>query len=147
MKERAPILLKRSGRFLIASDAPTERFIEDLPLGVTVRARSITRPRSRPSNALYWTILTLVADNLPGDVKDWHLHELLKLKFGVSVEFNLKTEGLVRIPGSTSFEDFSDEDWKQFMPKVLTFLTSEVLPGLGKQDVLDMAKSMIGESA
>jgi len=145
MKERAPILLKRSGRFLTAASAPTERFIEDLPQGVTLRARTITQPRSRASNALYWTVLVLVAENLPGDVRDWHLHELLKLQFGVSVEFNLKTKGKVVIPGSSAFDSMSEIEWRDFMPKVLDFLTTEVLPGLGKEDVLEMARQMVGE--
>jgi len=143
MRERAPILLKRSGRFLIAASAPTERFLEELPVGKTLRARTITQPRGRPSNALYWTLLSLVADNLPGDVKDWHLHELLKLEFGVSVTFNLK-RGPVTIPGSSSFESMSETEWQAFMPKVLDFLTTEVLPGLGKEDVLEMACQMTG---
>lgn len=145
MKERAPILLKRQGRFLVAASAPTERFIEDLPQGVTLRARSITRPRSRASNSLYWTILSLVADNLPGDVKDWHLHELLKLQFGVSVTFNLKTQGKVTIAGSSSFEAMSEDEWRDYLPKVLDFLCDEVIPGMGRDDLLAMAKEMTGE--
>lgn len=145
MKERAPILLKRSGRFLVAASAPTERFIEDLPQGVTLRARTITRPRSRASNNLYWTVLSLVADNLPGDVKDWHLHELLKLQFGVSVTFNLRTQGKVTIPGSTSFEEMEEDEWRDYLPKVLDFLCDEVIPGMGRDDLLAMAKEMTGE--
>lgn len=142
MKERAPILLRRQGRFLVAADAPTERFLEELPTGKTLRARDITQPRSRPSNALYWTMLSLVADNLEGDVKDWHLHELLKLQFGVSVEFNLKTKGRIQIPGSTAFQNMSEDEWREFLPKVLSFLCDEVIPGLGKEDLLAMAREM-----
>lgn len=142
--DRAPILMKRAYGGLMPLSPMDSAGLDSLPYEKALKVK-VTRARSGPSNRLYWSVLKLVADNLPGQVKDWHLHELLKLQFGVSVEFNLKTKGRVVIPGSTSFGEMDEKAWREFLPQVLDFLTQEVLPGLGKEDVLAMAKEMIGE--
>jgi hypothetical protein len=144
MVDRAPILMKRAYGGLMPLSPMDSAGLDSMPYEKALRVR-VTRARSQPSNRLYWSVLKLVADNLPNDVKDWHLHELLKLQFGVSVEFNLKTKGRVVIPGSTSFESMSEAEWREFLPQVLDFLTQEVLPGLGKEDVLAMAREMVGQ--
>lgn len=144
MKEKAPILLRRQGRFLLPVDAVTEAFLERLPQGKTLRARDITQPRSRPRNRLYWALLHLTSDNLT-DVPASSLHEWLKVRLGITVAIPLKNGKTDYVPGSIAFDAMSEEDFAPYLDRVVTLLTEEILPGLGKQDVLDMAREMVGQ--
>jgi len=144
MKERAPILLKRSGRFLVAADGMTEAFLESLPQGKTLRARDITQPRSRGRLRLYWALLQLTSDNLT-DVPSSALHEWLKLRLGITVAIPLKNGSTAIVPGSISFDKMTEEEFAPYLDRVLDLLCNEIIPGLGREDVLAMAREMIGE--
>lgn len=143
---RPAIIMQRVGLSLRPMTDLDASAIEALPFKKGLKVK-ITQGRSSPSNRLYWAMLRLVADNLPGDVRDWHLHELLKLRFGVSVQFNLRTMGKVTIPGSTAFDAMPEEKWREFLPKVIDFLCEEVIPGMGKDDLMAMAREMVGEKS
>jgi hypothetical protein len=143
-KESAPILLKRAGRFLVPADALTEKFLESLPQGKTLRARDITQPRSRPRLRLYWALLHLVSENLT-DVPSEALHSWLKVRLGLVVAIPLRSGKIDYVPGSIAFSELSEEEFAPYLDRVIDLLCNEIIPGLGKQDLLDMAREMTGE--
>lgn len=143
MKESAPILLVRRGSFLVAKDAVTEAFLERLPQGKTLRARDITQPRSRARNRLYWALLGLTADNLT-DVPVGALHEWMKMQLGVTVAIPLKNGRTELVPGSIAFDAMSEEDFAPYLDRTVSILCDEILPGMGREDVLEMARQMVG---
>jgi len=145
MKEKAPILLRRQGRFLVAQDAVTEGFLEGLPQGRTLRAREITQPRSRPRNRLYWALLGLTSDNLT-DIPVSALHEWVKMRLGVTVCIPLKNGRNELVPGSIAFDAMSEEEFAPYLDRTIDLLCNEILPGMGREDVVEMARAMIGES-
>lgn len=142
-KESAPILLRRQGRFLVAADAVTEGFIEQLPQGKTLRARDITQPRSRPRNRLYWALVGLTADNME-NVTTGALHKWLKIRLGITVPIPLKSGRIDYVDGSIAFDAMSEEEFAPYLDKVVTLLCEELIPGMGRQDILDMAREMVG---
>lgn len=144
MKESAPILLVRRGGFLVAKDALTEAFLEQLPQGKTLRARDITQPRSRPRNRLYWALLGLTADNLT-DVPVKALHEWMKMRLGITVAIPLKNGKTEFVPGSIAFDAMSEEHFAPYLDRTVSILCDEILPGMGREDVLEMARQMVGQ--
>ena len=130
-KESAPILLKRAGRFLVPADAMTERFIETLPQGKTLRARDITQPRSRPRMRLYWALVHLVSENLT-DVPSEALHEWLKMRLGIVVAIPLKSGKTDLVPGSIAFDKMPQDEFERFFAGFLKLLNERIFPGMGE---------------
>jgi hypothetical protein len=130
----------------VADDGVTEAFIESLPQGKTLRAREITQPRSRARNRLYWALLNLVSENLT-DVPAASLHEWVKLRLGVTVAIPLKNGKTALVPGSISFDSMPEEEFAPYLDRTVDLLCGEILPGLGKEDVLAMAREMVGATA
>lgn len=146
MKESAPILLRRQGRFLVAADAVTEAFLESLPQGKTLRARDITQPRSRPRNRLYWALVGLTADNMENVTQD-ALHKWLKIRLGITVPIPLKSGRVDCVDGSIAFDAMTEEEFAPYLDRVVSLLCEELIPGMGKDDVLEMARQMVSGTA
>lgn len=144
MKEAAPILLRRQGRFLVAADGVTERFLEQLPNSKLLRARDITQPRSRPRNRLYWALVSLVADNME-NVNEKALHKWIKIRLGITIPIPLKSGRIEYVDGSISFDGMSEEEFAPYLDKAIRLIVDELIPGVAEADVLAMAKQIIGE--
>lgn len=141
MKEAAPILLRRSGRFLMAADRMTETFIESLPQGKTLRARDITQPRSRARLRLYWALMHLAADNMEA-VTVQALHKWMKVRLGIVEAIPLRNGKVEFVDGSIAFDKLSEEEFAPYLDKVIGFIVEELIPGLGRDDLMAMAKEM-----
>lgn len=140
-REGSPILLQRRGMFLVAADRMTETFIQSLPQGKNLRARDITQPRSRPRMRLYWALVHLVSDNLT-DVPVKALHQWIKLKLGIVDAVPLKSGKIDYVPSSIAFDSMDETEFAPYLDRTIDLIVTELIPGLGRDDLLKMAEEM-----
>lgn len=138
------LLLQRKGRALYAADGLAEAELEALPQGVALKA-TVTRPRSNPQHRLYFAMLKLVADNTDLIAGSDELHQLVKEALGYSRTVRRKNGHLVTVHGSIAFEKMDGIAFNAFMGKATAFLCEEVIPNLGKEELVAQAKEMLGQ--
>lgn len=112
----------------------TEDALAKIKLGATVRA-DIRQQRSGKQNALYWSILGLVADNMDGAVTSENLHVALKVKLGYVDTVRMRS-GIITVPQSTDFGSMAQPDFALYFDKAMNLLVTEAIPGMDKDELL-----------
>lgn len=143
-KERRPLFLKRSLAGLVPADHSSEEMLNRIPLGEVVRA-TVRRPRNMKHHRLYWSMLTLICDNLDR-VKPETLHDLIKLRTG-HVRVFQTVKGPVEMPGSISFDAMDQAAFREFFDRAVDFIVTDVMPALDRDDLLHELNSMMGRAA
>ena len=70
------------------------------------------------------------------------LHSWMKVRLGMVEAVPLKSGKIDFVPASISFDSLSEEDFAPYLDKVVGFITEELIPGLGREDLMEMAREM-----
>lgn len=87
----------------------------------------------------------MICDNLDG-VRPETLHDLIKLRIG-HVHVVKTARGLEKLPGSIAFGKMDQGEFKAFFDKAAAFITTEVVPGLKREDLDRRLGELLGETA
>jgi hypothetical protein len=138
------LYLMRKMNALYASDGLAGNDLAKLPEGVRFKA-VLTRPRSVPHHRLYWAVLALVVDNCEGLRDKEQLHDLIKIRLRYCDPVKSKKTGEVwLIPRSASFEKMGQSAFNEYFDDATRFICDEIIPGLGKAELLAQAREMLG---
>ena len=136
-RERPPLLFEVSGDhrpLLIASDELTFEWLDKQPLGTTLQADNLRKPRSLPRHRFYWKALSEIVAATECAPTAEHLHAALKIGTGYAMPVKLQDGTLVWVPDSTSFEAMDDAEFAKFMDTA-TKWTAENL-GISLSDIM-----------
>lgn len=150
------LYLTRKMNALYASDGLAGNDLAKLPEGVRFKA-VLTRPRSGKSNRLYRGLIALVHDNTDLFPTADALHQAVKQGLGYTRVYRRKgstmtqeeaeaaAKQLIIVQLSTAYEKMDQPDFNDFLNRVIAFLCDEIIPGLGKAELLEQAREMLGE--
>lgn len=118
------------------ADEDAEAIIAAWKLG-EARMIEITRPRNLGSHRLLWAIIGLVWQNVEGYPSREALMDVVKIGCGHVEPLTLPDGSVWMRPKSISFAAQDEDGFKQFLDRALTFITTRLLPGLDRQDLLN----------
>jgi len=95
---------------------------------------TINRGRSARHNALYWAIVTKVAEACGIDSPDL-LHNQIKEALGYYDLMETLSGNRVVVLQSTSFDDMTPEKFKEFFDKAVDLVIRDLLPHLTREDL------------
>ena len=95
---------------------------------------TINRGRSARQNALYWKILTLVAEGCGIDSPDL-LHNQVKEALGYFDIMETLSGNRVIVLRSTSFDDMTPEEFKEYFDRAIEVLIRDLLPHMTREDL------------
>lgn len=129
---------------LIPADGISEQAVEKMRPGV-VYELSTRKDRSEPQHRLFFACCDLLADNMDGLDKD-AVVLLTKIKCGLGTPVELvRTRELVIVPRSIAIESMAGDDFTKFFTSAKRFWCSDLIPGLGDQDLMQEALNLLGE--
>ena len=146
MSERPPIMCERRGAFLVPCAPMDSDALMRFPTAKRLSVR-VTQPRSVPQHRLYWSMLTLVADNLDQPINADDLHEWLKLKLGYARPVRQRNGEIVYVARSIAFDTMEQPEFREFFDRAVTVLIEHIIPGLKVADLEREARAMLGEQA
>ena len=138
--------MQRRGRALYPADGLAEEQLEALPQNVDLKCK-VTRPRSHPQHRLYFAMLNLVAQNNDYITDAEQLHQVVKFRLGYSRNVQLTDGSVCTLHGSVAFDKMDGAAFNEFMDKATAFLCDEIIPNLGKAELIAQAREMLGLGA
>lgn len=145
MTEKPALMMVRRGTMLCPLSPMDSEDVMRLPAGKPLKVKA-TQPRSLPQHRLYWALLRLVCDNLDQPVDDKSLHKWVKLRLGYSVAIPAKS-GHVYVDGSIAFDEMSQAEFRVYFDQAVDLIRREMIPGIGKAQLENEARAMLGEAA
>lgn len=136
------LLMYRRGSTLVPADRLAAEDVEKLALGkpVLVEAR---QPRSLPHHRLLFALLRKVTENMDG-VTEHALLSWLKVKLGHVEHMPLGFGRSYEAPASISFTAMPQPEFRAFFDGAVDLICREVIPGLGKPELLAEVYDMVG---
>jgi len=144
VSERPPIRCQRRGFFLIPVAPMDSDALARFPSGKDLSVR-VTQARSVPQHRLYWSMLTLVADNLDQPINAEALHEWIKDKLDYVDLVRQRNGTTVRVTRSIAFDKMQQPEFREFFDKAVTMLIEHIIPGLDSEALEREARAMLGE--
>lgn len=136
----APAFFKKEIGGLRPVGEIAKEVMRKLKLGATVQVE-VRRPRNLMHHKKFWALMQLVSDNLDNVPADT-LCQVVKLRTGY-VDVVRTKRGEVQIPRSISFASMDQAEFEAFYDKAVAFICSDILPGIGKDDLLAEVESVI----
>jgi hypothetical protein len=146
MSEKPPIRMMRRGTFLVPAAPMDGDRLAELPTGKALNVR-VTQPRSIGQHRLYWSMLTLVCENLDQPITPDDLHEWVKVKLGVTVAVKQRNGQTVYVPGSIAFDKMEQGEFRSFFDRAKALLVDQIIPGLSNEALEREARALLGEAA
>lgn len=139
------IIMRRSGdRLVPVAEWERERLLE-IPEGRDLTVK-ITRTRSARQHRLFWALMQLVVINHPYYVRAEQLVEWLKIRLGYVEEVMFHDGQMLTKVSSISFGTMGQDAFQKFFNMALDIVTTEVLAGTSKEDLLKELEEMLGET-
>jgi hypothetical protein len=136
--ERA-LMVRRHGVFLAPESPLDAEMIAELEHGKPYRV-DISHPRKLGSLRLYFGMLKLVMNNLPGFAPDVEtLHEAVKIMLGRTVIVDD-----VILPASISFAKMDEAEFRRYLDDFKVLLTERLIPGASGDAFERQAMEMLG---
>lgn len=131
---RDTVMMVRRGDALIPADDAAKIFgrIKD---GQKVGVK-INRRRSVPQNSRYWKILDCVIQATGRWRTPEELHLALKVATSNVDVVRLVDGRLIKVPGSTSFEEMSADEFQTYSEAAFRVIEDEILDGMGIDELL-----------
>jgi len=109
-------------------------------------AVEIRKPRNAKFHRLYWSLITIVHDNMDGDryPTPEDLHAAIKIAAGIRTQIQLPDGTIGFIPGSIAFHKMDEEAFSQFFGRVCDLISKHFLPGVSNEDLRAEVEVMIG---
>ena len=140
------IIMRRSGdRLVPVAEWERERLLE-IPEGRDLTVK-ITRTRSARQHRLFWGLMQLVVINHPYYVRAEQLVEWLKIRLGYVEEVMFHDGQMLTKVSSISFGTMGQDEFQKFFNMALDIVTTEVLAGTNREDLLRELEQMLGEKA
>ena len=138
------IIMRRSGdRLVPVAEWERERLLE-IPEGRDLTVK-ITRTRSARQHRLFWALMQLVVINHPYYVRAEQLVEWLKIRLGYVEEVMFHDGQMLTKVSSISFGTMGQDAFQKFFNMALDIVTTEVLAGTNREDLLRELEQMLGE--
>ena len=138
------IIMRRSGdRLVPVAEWERERLLE-IPEGRDLTVK-ITRTRSARQHRLFWGLMQLVVINHPYYVRAEQLVEWLKIRLGYVEEVMFHDGQMLTKVSSISFGTMGQDEFQKFFNMALDIVTTEVLAGTNREDLLRELEQMLGE--
>lgn len=138
------IIMRRSGdRLVPVAEWERERLLE-IPEGRDLTVK-ITRTRSARQHRLFWALMQLVVINHPYYVRAEQLVEWLKIRLGYVEEVMFHDGQMLTKVSSISFGTMGQDAFQKFFNMALDIVTTEVLAGTSRDDLLKELEEMLGE--
>lgn len=106
----------------------------------------LRRPRNVKFHRLYWTLITLVWQQLEEEryptAED--LHAAIKIAAGLRTRIELPDGTIGFIPGSIAFHKMTEDDFSTFFDRVCNLIAKHFLPGVTDADLRAEVASLIG---
>ena len=132
------VTVRRNGTALVPADENAAKIIARMKDGQLAAMRLI-RGRSAAQNRMYWSVLKCVVEA----TGRWHtpdeLHEALKIATGHCSTVRLVNGRMIKVPGSTSFDEMSQDAFQTYMDAAFRILCDEVLGGMSIEELLEEA--------
>lgn len=135
-------LFRRTLHGLQPANPLSEAWVNAIPIGRLVNLEKPTLSRSGKFNRLWWSMMTRIANNLPGNPTPENVCEVIKIRTGHVKKIGTKS-GIVDIPLSISFSKMSRDEWNAFFDRAVKCICEEVLPGLDRDDLTREINEMI----
>jgi hypothetical protein len=136
--ERA-LMVRRHGVFLAPESPLDAEMIAELEHGKPYRV-DISHPRKLGTLRLYFGMLKLVMNNLPGFAPDVEtLHEAVKIMLGRTVLVDD-----VILPASISFAKMDEAEFRRYLDDFKVLLTQRLIPGASGDAFERQAMEMLG---
>lgn len=84
---------------------------------------------------LYWALMHLIFPNQSTWPTEEDLSDAIKCAVGHCTETKLKDGRLMVRPKSISFAKSEQAEWRAFLDRVMTLITTKILPGVTKEDL------------
>lgn len=122
-------------------------YLQKISLGTVVVA-SVRDPRRRSvrQHALFFAVLNKVWENQDYYKTAEALRHALLIKLGYVDHYAFKDGTAFAVPRSMSFAKMDAAEFSKLMDDALTFLTTEVIPGMNKDELLAEVEQMLGYS-
>ena len=138
------IIMRRHGDKLVpVAEWERERLLE-IPEGRDLTVK-ITRTRSARQHRLFWALMQLVVINHPYYVRAEQLVEWLKIRLGYVEEVMFHDGQMLTKVSSISFGTMGQDAFQKFFNMALDIVTTEVLAGTSRDDLLKELEEMLGE--
>lgn len=92
------------------------------------------KPRNLKWMRLYWCIVELIAENLPGEHDTENVSDLIKIRMGHVTRIGTKS-GVIEVPKSISFAKMNQSEWEEFYARFERCVCGEIIPGLASEDL------------
>jgi hypothetical protein len=145
MSERPAIMCVRRGDFLQPLTPLDSELIRAHPAGKPLKLQITQARRSGRQMRLYRAFLTLVADNLEGDVTPDALHEWMKLRLGLVEAVPLRSGRVDLVPKSVAFDKMEHGEFTAFFAGVKRLVLEQLIPRANCEAFEREALAMIGE--
>ena len=115
-----------------------------IPVG-TLMVVDVKDPRRRSvrHNSWFFALLTKVQQNQDYFKSVEHLRHALLVRLGYCDETRLKDGRIIYTPHSMAFHKMPREEFEKFAADCVKFLTEEVIPGLGADDLRREVEEML----
>jgi hypothetical protein len=137
VSEKPPLYIHRRGTFLAPWAPLDELAIAELPPGAKLRAK-ITQPRNAGRLRLYWSLLSLVAENMEHPPPRETMHAAIKMRLGLTTPVRFKNGETVDVPRSIAFDAMTEAEFAGFFDSFRALVRSN--PQMEKA-----AREMLGE--
>ena len=139
------IMVKRLGAFRPTDDEGTEA-MRKIPDESLVRV-DWTRPRNIRFHCKFFAMLQIILANQEHYKSIGDLLDVCKLRIG-HVRVVETAQGIEKFPASISFANMDETEFSKFYERAITWMLSEVIPGLQRQHLdAEVEDQLIGFAA
>ena len=140
------LILRKHGLHYFPGNPETEDRMKGLPQGACVKVTvpaSDSQARNLAQLNLYWAVLGKVVANQSHFQTADDLHWGLKIRLGLVDEIHLQ-DGVHLKPKSIALGRMKQHDFDKFFREAMQFISTEVIPGLDSQALIDEINDMVG---
>lgn len=141
----ARVLLEKHFTSLRPLDQAGENALSRFKQGDIV-AVEMKKPRNPKFHRLYWSLITIVHQNMDGDryPTPEDLHAAIKIAAGIRTQIQLPDGTIGFIPGSTAFHKMDESAFSEFFDKVCDLIAKHFIPGISNADLKAEVEIMTG---
>jgi Protein of unknown function (DUF1367) len=135
--------MKRRGASLLPCSELDEQDLLEFPESKELMV-TLTRPRSSRQHRFFWALLQKVCENSEGYQKPEQLLVWLKVKLGYVKEVKFHDGDVWWETQSISFNSMGQDEFRKFFDAAIDCIISDVIPGLGRDNLLHEVSQMVG---
>lgn len=107
-----------------------------------VVAVDFAKPRNVKFHRWYWALMTIVANNMPGEIDPETVSDVIKIRAG-HVQVVRTARGEVFLPRSISFAKMDETAFREFVDRAIRVIVTDILPGVKSDDLRAEVENML----